>query len=77
MCFSLLAEDLDYSSVSSSLSLSASNTRQCASITILADGLVEPDEMFSVNLTTVSSDVIIITSMANVTIIDSDSKSLL
>ena len=77
MCFSLLAEDLDYSSVSSSLSLSAPTTRQCANITILADGLVEPDEMFSVNLTTVSSDVIIITSMADVTIIDSDRKSLL
>ena len=75
--FSLSAEDLDYSSVNSSLSFSASTTRQCVDITILADGLVEPDELFSVNLTPLSPAVILGTSMATVTITDSDSKSIM
>ena len=65
----------DYSSESESLSFSASTTRQCVDITILADGLVEPDESFSINLVDPSPDVVLDVSMATVTITNSDRKS--
>ena len=64
----------DYSSVNSALLFSASTTRDCASITIQADGLVEPDEMFSINLINTSPDVILNAFMASVTIVDSESE---
>ena len=64
----------DYSSVNSALLFSASTTRDCANVTILADGLVEPDEMFSIILINTSPDVILNVFMGSVTIVDSDSK---
>ena len=61
--------------MSSSLSLSASNTRQCASITVFLDGRVEPEESFSVELD--SSDLSVIIGLpAAVNLTDSDGESL-
>ena len=64
----------DYSSVNSALLFSASTTRDCANVTIQADGLVEPDEMFSINLINTSPDVSLNVSMATVAVINVDSK---
>ena len=64
----------DYSGVSSALLFSATSIRDCVDITIRADGLVEPDEIFSINLITTNPDVSLNVSMGSVTIVDSDSK---
>ena len=60
--------------MNSAFLFSASTTRDCANVTILADGLVEPDEMFSINLINTSPDVSLNVSMATVAVINVDSK---
>ena len=66
-----LAPD-DYTAVSVPLTFSESNTMECVNISINADALDEVSEMFSVNLDTDDSSVILDPQSAPVTIIDSN-----
>ena len=70
-----LAPD-DYTAVNVPLVFSESNTMECVDISIHTDALDEVNEMFSLNLDTDDSSVILDPQSAPVTIIDSDSMSV-
>ena len=59
------------------LTFSDTNTKECVNITIEAEGLNEAPEVFSANLTTDDSSVILDPQSAAITIIDSDSMCVL
>ena len=63
----------DYTAVNEPLVFSGSNAMECVDISIHTDALDEVNEMFSVNLDTDDSSVILDPQSAPVTILDSDS----
>ena len=69
MDFIPFTSDLVFQAASADLDL-----LQCTNITIMDDEFLEDSETFSVELNTTDSGVTISTSVANVTIMDNDSK---
>ena len=67
----------DYDDLTISLPFSDTITRQCVNITILQNGIVEPEEIFTVNLVNFSPIVALDVSTAVVFITESDSEFLL
>ena len=67
----------DYDGLSIALPFSDSLRRQCVSIDIFQDGIVEPEETFSVNLMSIDPAVTLNVSAAFITITDSDSEILI
>ena len=67
--------NVDYNSFSTPLTFSPSDTRQCTTVRILDDDIVEFDEVFNLRATTSSSNVVISNGgLSRVTIQDIDSK---
>ncbi len=69
--------DSDYTSVTASQFLSSTVTRVCQNISTAIDNLVEGDETFTVELSSSSNDVTLITqTVATVVILDANSKAV-
>ena len=67
----------DYDGLTIALPFSDSLRRQCVNINIFQDGIVEPEETFSVNLMSIDPAVTFVVSAAFITITDSDSEILI
>ena len=65
---------IDYTTVTAQLTFQATVTLQCSSISIVDDTILENDEVFSVQLSTLDQDVNLTPSTATVTIEDNDSE---
>ena len=66
----------DYDDLTISLPFSDSLRRQCVDIPILQDGVVEPEETFTVHLMNLDPAVTLNVSTAVISITDSDSEML-
>ena len=69
-----LTGTIDYTTVTAQLTFQATVTLQCSSISIVDDTILENDEVFSVQLSTLDQDVNLTPSTATVTIEDNDSE---
>ena len=70
----LLTAPGDYNAVSRILTFSPSMSRQCVDFTGREDGIVEPNENFTVTLTTTGDDVVLDPDVAVVTIVEGVGK---
>lgn len=68
---------MDYSTVSGSLTFTASDSMMCVNVTIIDDPTVEGNQSFSLSLQSDANEPVIFTptQQATVIIIDDDSKS--
>ena len=66
--------DFHIASNASTVAFTANETMHCIDISIEADGVLEENEMFSVMLSTTEERVNLAPELANITIIDDDSK---
>ena len=64
----------DYTTVTAQLTFQATVTQQCSSISIVDDTILENDEVFSVQLSTLDPDVNLTPSTATVTVENDDSE---
>ena len=65
---------IDYATVTAQLTFQATVALQCSSISIVDDNILESDEVFSVQLSTLDPDVNLTTSTATVTIENNDGE---
>ena len=65
---------IDYTTVTAQLTFQATVNLQCSSISIIDDTILENDEVFSVQLSTLDPDVNLTPSTATVTIENDDSE---
>jgi hypothetical protein len=63
---------LDYTAVTAELTFDPDRSRECVSIVLVDDSLLEPTEEFQVSLTTDEEQVIISPKRAVVSILDTD-----
>lgn len=73
----LTTAGIDYSPVSTQLLFQRTVTRQCRNIAIVQDDVLEADETFSLQLSSLDQNVTLIPDSATITIENNDSECLL